>query len=348
MMLTSTDSLLQHQEGFNRSASSAPFSWVPQALFRPVQSWPSNCLFHTLNSARFGGLYFHWHVDNSKELDRLEMPCEARFSTAFLLRKHLVMELSPMTKSSELGMFQSGNRRDYTRVITLSLVVTGAFLLQGCVAGAWVAAVAVDSMRSSHVTFEPFEQSWVAKQDQSSDAVPNVKVTSVAVLPVDGDPEMGARLAALLQEETALRVETALSIAAGGTVIGPRPEKSEEIDHSALAKEMTRDLGVDTVLVSRVTSSPAHPAHPSDWGRKAEDSRRLYLYLMNRDGQLLWKDELPFTQVTVSTPSQEASMQTDLSDHVMQHVKELRLDELGYLPKKAIYRTPRKVGTLTR
>ena len=250
-----------------------------------------------------------------------------------------------MTKSSDLGMFQSGNRRDYTRVITLSLVVTGAFLLQGCVAGAWVAAVAVDSMRSRNVTFEPFEQSWVAKQDQSSDVVPNLKVTSVAVLPVEGDPEMGARLAALLQEETALRVETAVSIAAGGTVIGPRPEKSEEIDRSAMAKEVTRSLSVDTVLVSRVAVDS--PSHPSDWGWKAADSRRLYLYLIARDGQLLWKDELPFTLVKGSTPKQEASMQTDLSDHVMQHVKELHLDELGYLPKKTLYRIPEKVGILT-
>jgi len=32
----------------------------------------------------------------------------------------------------------------------------------------------------------------------------------------------------------------------------------------------------------------------------------------------------------------------------MQHVKELRLDELGYLPKKTLYRTPKKVGILTR
>ena len=251
-----------------------------------------------------------------------------------------------MTKSSDLGIFQSGNRRDYTRVITLSLVVTGSLLLQGCVAGAWVAAVAVDSMRSSNVTFEPFEQSWVAKQDQSSDSVLNLKVTSVAVLPVEGDPEMGARLAALLQEETALRVETPVSIAAGGTVIGPRSEKAEEIDRSAMAKEVTRSLSVDTVLVSRVTAGS--PSHPSDWGWKSEDSRRLYLYLMNRDGQLLWKDELPFTLVKGSTPQQEASMQTDLSDHVMQHVKELRLDELGYLPKKIVYRSSINVGTLAR
>jgi hypothetical protein len=229
--------------------------------------------------------------------------------------------------------------------MTLSLVVTGSFLLQGCLAGAWVAMVAVDSMRSSNATFEPFEQSWVAQQDQSSGAVRNSKVMSVAVLPVEGDPEMGARLVTLLQKETALRVEMPVSTATGIAVADIHSEKSEDADRSTLAKEVTRNLGVDTVLVSRVAIGS--PSHPSDWGWKAEGSRRLYLYLMNRDGQLLWKDELPFTQVTVSTQSQEASVQTDLSDHMMQHVKELRLDELGYLPKKT-FRTPRKIGILTR
>ena len=60
-------------------------------------------------------------------------------------------------------------------------------------------------MKSSNVTFGPFEQSWVAPQEQLSDAVKKLKVTSIAVLPVDGDPEMGERLATLLQQETALR-----------------------------------------------------------------------------------------------------------------------------------------------
>ena len=194
-----------------------------------------------------------------------------------------------------------------------------------------MALVALDSTRGSHVTFWPFEQSWVAQQDQSSDAVHNSKVTSVAVLPVEGDPEMGARLATLLQQETTLRVESPATVAAGVTATDPRSAKADDADRGALAKEITRDLGVDTVLVSRVAGSPSHP---TDWGWKAEGSRRLYLYLVDRDGSLLWKDELPFTLVKGSTPPLEASVQIDLGHHVMQHVKELHFDELGYLPKK--------------
>ena len=257
--------------------------------------------------------------------------CEACSSQALLLLKHLFMKLDSMTETLDLAKVRAGSRRDWVRVMTLSLVVTGSFLLQGCLAGAWVALVAVDSMKSSNVTFEPFEQSWVAQQDQSSDAVPNPKVTSVAVLPVEGDPEMGARLATLLQQETTLRVESPATVADGVTGADPRSANADDADRSALAKEITRDLGVDTILVSRITESPSHP---SDWGWKAEGSRRLYLYLVNHDGHLLWKDELPFTLVNGSTPPLEASVQIDLAHHVMQHVKALRLDELGYLPNK--------------
>jgi hypothetical protein len=271
--------------------------------------------------------------------------CEARFRQALLLLKHLFMKLESITETFDLATARTGCRRDWLHVMTLSLVVTGSFLLQGCLAGAWVAMVAVDSMRSSNVTFEPFEQSWVAQQDQSNDAVHNLKVTSVAILPVEGDPEMGARLATMLQQETTLRVESPATVADGVTGADPRSAEADDADRSALAKEVTRDLGVDTVLVSRVAGSTSHP---SDWGWKAEGSRRLYLYLVNRDGHLLWKDELPFTLVNGSTLPQEASVQTDLSNHVMQHVKELRLDELGYLPKKTLYRIPKKVGILTR
>ena len=241
------------------------------------------------------------------------------------------MKFTAQVKVFDPTTARAGNGQDWMRVMTLSLVVAGALLLQGCLAGAWVAAVAVDTMKSSHITFWPFEQSWVAPRDQSSDAMRNPQVTSIAVLPVEGDPEMGARLATVLQQETTLRVESPATVETRITETDPRSTQADDADRSALAKEITRDMGVDTVLVSRVAGSPSHP---SDWGWKAESSRRLYLYLIAHDGRLLWKDELPFTLVKGGTPPVEASVQVDLAHHVMQHVKELRLDELGYLPKR--------------
>ena len=173
------------------------------------------------------------------------------------------MTFTALTNIFDLTTARVGNRRDWMRVVTLSLVVTGGALLQGCSIGAWVAMVAVDSMRSSNATFEPFEQSWVAPKDESSDATHNSKVTSVAVLPVEGDPEMGARLATLLQQETALRVESPMTVVADLTETGPQSAHVDDADRSALANAITRDLDVDTILVSRVAGSPSHP---SDWG----------------------------------------------------------------------------------
>ena len=132
------------------------------------------------------------------------------------------MKFTVLVKVFDPTTARAGNRQDWMRVMTLSLVVAGAVLLQGCLAGAWVAAVAVDTMKSSHITFWPFEQSWVAPRDQSSDAMRNSKVTSVAVLPVEGDLEMGARLATVLQQETTLRVESPTTVETGITETDPR------------------------------------------------------------------------------------------------------------------------------
>lgn len=197
-----------------------------------IELYVSDPLFRGID-----GAYLRWPVGNSKYLDRLEEVCEARLSKARLLCKYLFMKLDSMTETFDLGTVRAGSRRDWVRAMTLSLVVTGSFLLQGCLAGAWVALVSVDSMRDSNVIFGPFEQSWVAEQDQSSDAVHDLKVTSVAVLPVEGDPEMGARLATLLQQETALRVEVPTSIAAGVTAADPRSAEADDADRSALAEK---------------------------------------------------------------------------------------------------------------
>jgi hypothetical protein len=105
------------------------------------------------------------------------------------------MKLGSMTDILNRMAARAGTRRDGVRLMTLSLMVAGSFLLQGCLAGAWVTLVAVDTFRSStmtvgsfeeswvaqvavntnrssNVTFGSFEQSWVAKQDQTSGCLP--------------------------------------------------------------------------------------------------------------------------------------------------------------------------------
>ena len=91
---------------------------------------------------------------------------QGSFCTALPLLAYVFMKFTVLVKVFDPTMARAGNRQDWMRVMTLRLVVAGAVLLQGCLAGAWVAAVAVDTMKSSHITFGPFEQSWVAPRDQ--------------------------------------------------------------------------------------------------------------------------------------------------------------------------------------
>ncbi len=219
----------------------------------------------------------------------------------------------------------------WLRAGILCLLVSAAVSLQGCLAAAWVTVVGFDSFRTSNLTFWPFEQSWVAPQEQGADSDPHFKVASVAVLPFDGDAEMGSRLAGVLQQETSLRVEGPDRTAAEMSSAGPLISGTNDTSRASLAKAVTQELNVDTVLVGRVAESPSHP---SDWGWKEEEQRRLFLYLLDHDGRLLWKDELPFTITRGTKPLLEASVQTSLAHHIRDHVQELGLDELGYLPKK--------------
>lgn len=207
----------------------------------------------------------------------------------------------------------------------VSLLACG-LITEGCLAVAWVAAVSVDSVRSSDVEFRPFEQSWVSVSESVSGDSDALVLTSLALVPVEGDAEMGSRLTEVLRRQTALTLESTDKL--GREVIVPDTDEAR----ADLAKDVSRDLAVDAVLFGRVSTEAARP---SDWGWKQEESRRLFLYLVDRDGRLLWKDELPFTVVNGAKPAIENSVQTALSNHFMGHVRDLRLDNLGYLPKKS-------------
>jgi hypothetical protein len=206
------------------------------------------------------------------------------------------------------------------------ILLACGLLTQGCLAVAWVAAVGVDVVRSSDITFRPFEQSWVSQSMPVTPDSDALVVTSLALVPVEGDAEMGSRLAQVLQHQTALNLESTDRLDRAIVVPGTDEARAE------LAKDLSRELAVDAILFGRVSGEAAHP---SDWGWKQEESRRLFLYLVDRDGRLLWKDELPFTVVIGSKPAIEGSVQTSLSNHFMDHVRDLGLDDLGYLPRKS-------------
>ncbi len=217
-------------------------------------------------------------------------------------------------------------RKNVLKVVVINLVIAFGLAQQGCLAVAWVAAVGVDSLRTGDVTFWPFERSWVSSEKPHAISE-GPTLTSVVVLPVEGDADMGARLTHVLQRQTALRIERAGRLEQDI----PAAIKSEP-ERSRLAQAVSQELAVDAVLFGRVVESDAHP---SDWGWKSESSRRLYLYLVDHDGHLLWKDELPFTVVKGSKAPIEDAVQAALGFHLMDHVRDLGLDDIGYLPKRA-------------
>jgi len=143
-------------------------------------------------------------------------------------------------------------------------------------------------------------------------------------MPVDGDEAMGTRLNKLLLREATLRVETPSSAL---TVTAADQERG------MLARQLSRELAVDAVLYGHVVCAAPHS---STWGWKTEESRRLFLYMIDREGNLLWKDELPFLVVTASKPAHEESVQLSLTRHFMDHVHALGLDEVGYFPSKSL------------
>ncbi len=175
------------------------------------------------------------------------------------------------------------------------------------------------------MSFEPFEATWVSS-NKSEETVERLQLSSVALLPIEGEEDMGRHLVEILRQQTALRVEPVAEMAARQAEI-----LSEETGRAIVAKEVSRAHSVDAVLFGRVTSIPAHP---SDWGWKDEEARRLFLYLVDRNGNMLWKDELPYKLVIGSKPLLEGSMQASLGRHLMDHVRELGLDTFGYLPAK--------------
>jgi len=211
-----------------------------------------------------------------------------------------------------------------SQVVVLVLIIAMTVLQQGCLAAAWVAAVSADSMRTGDVRFQPFEESWVIKESAAT-IVDRPSMTSLALVPVDGDEAMGARLTKVLLDETALRVVTP------ARQRGPLLVTMAHRERAVLARQLSRDLEVDAVMYGYVVGAASQS---SDWGWKAEEPRRLFLYMVDRDGHLLWKDELPFLIVTGTKPALEESVQRSFTQHFMDHVRELGLDD-GYLPSKS-------------
>jgi hypothetical protein len=217
------------------------------------------------------------------------------------------------------------DRRLVKKPVALAAVLVLSVSTQGCLAAAWLATVGIDTMRTSDVEFLPFEASWVS-HESPADITAGPSLSSITLFPVEGDAPLEEQLIQILQRQTALRIHPFV-----GSAEEPQSFPRDETDRATLAKVVARRLGVDAVLFGCVTGLPPHP---SNWGWKEEESRRLFLYLIDRDGHLLWKDELPFTVITGAKPPLSSAVQASLTHHFMDHVRDLGLDTLGYLPPR--------------
>ena len=196
-----------------------------------------------------------------------------------------------------------------------------------------MAVVGFDWGRADEVIFAPFEHSWVAQGGLEQESNGMTTLASIAVVPFEGDVDMGTRVAAVLQQETVLRVEYVVEQSGNAEAPAIRQIESNEFLREAMAQTVSHEANVDAVLFGRA-DGVSH--HPSDWGWNGRESRRLSLFLVDRHGRLLWKDELPYTVVKGGKPPLENTVQVDLADRVMKHIEELHLDDLGYLPKKLL------------
>lgn len=218
------------------------------------------------------------------------------------------------------------------KLIVLGLaVLPSVALMQGCLAAVWLGAVGTDMGRRSDVEFQPFENSWVAPRTvwRQQDSM-----SSLAVAPIVKDTPMAARLTVVLQQATDLHVispsevfkRVPLDTMAGG--LGGLTDQ-DEMD---LAHRITAGLGVDCVLfVREVEGLP----QKSFWGWKQRHSNRLYLHLVNAEGSLVWKDELPFNVVEGQKALEEEWVRQALRIHVLAQLNKLRLAEAGLSLKKS-------------
>ena len=212
--------------------------------------------------------------------------------------------------------------------LALSVVACGC-LMQGCLGAAWLGVVGTDLVRSSHVEFQPFQNSWVAPsatwQERGS-------MTSVAVTPVVENTAMAFRLTTILQQATDLHVISPSEVTTGlqlqETTEGPGSISAQN-DITA-AQRITAALGVDCVLFVREVEGLSQE---SFLGWKQRYSNRLYLELVNAEGALLWRDELPFIVVKGSKSLEEDWVRQALESHLVAQLNKIGLATLG-LPLK--------------
>jgi hypothetical protein len=215
--------------------------------------------------------------------------------------------------------------------IAVAVIAALTLSLQGCLGAVWLAAVGSHVTMGSDIEFLPFENSWVAPPEMRGQSG---SVESIAVAPFDGDPSMATRFVTVLERGTALRVVTPIEVGgiARHEAMPSMSESSSGQKESRLAQEIARDAGVDCVLFGTVVP---YVSNSPSWGPKIRYSKRLLLLLVSEKGDVIWKDELPFTVMTDAAQLSHEGVNDALKTHLTAHVSHLGLTELGLVSGRA-------------
>jgi hypothetical protein len=213
------------------------------------------------------------------------------------------------------------------RTAILGLQLLSALTMQGCVAIVWLGVVGSDMTRTSDIQFHPFENSSVVATQERQHLA---SIKGIAVMPFVGDPVMAERWTAVLQQMTDLRVVSPSDATWYGV---------SDHDQVGLAQRMSAEFHVDCVLFGSVASQEPQKIFA---GLKESSSQRLYLHLVNAEGTLMWKTELPFTMVKGAKDLDEEIATQALLTHVRAQANEVGLAELGARNQRTASRSLRE------
>lgn len=141
---------------------------------------------------------------------------------------------------------------------------------------------------------------------------------------------MAERWAAVFRDLTDLRVVSLSDAISYGAF---------ERGQNRLTQRTGAESQVDCVLIGNVAGQEPMKSFV---GLKERSSQRLYLYLMNNSGALLWKTELSYTIVKGAKDLDEAIVTRALLTHVRAHANELGLAELETRNQHAASRSSRE------
>jgi hypothetical protein len=212
--------------------------------------------------------------------------------------------------------------------IALLSTIVFVILIEGCAAIMGLSVVGIvgwDTMRSSRMHFEPFEETWLALPTERY----AYTLRSLAIVPFLEGPALEAILTSVLQEASTVRVISPSEVAEQVSPEAIRDAWASIIrGDGGYAESVATTLQVDGMLLGQVISGPAKE---SLWPWKTVHPKRLYLCLVSRSGKALWKTQLPFTIVKGPKPLSDESISNEFRKQMRTEAETLGLTDMNIM-----------------